>query len=209
MSDDVSIYGDDGREYHSRFDVGLEMAAMETIKWLILGHLLFLGGVALALLLRIDMGPVWMTPLFGLPLLWAGRRHRQWARIAVFLLGFTAVHYLAVTVAQRTFSPAGMLFPNGSSMLAGLYGGAIGAAGSFALCFVFRQLREGVATLVLTVFGTLMLTGVGGIGVYLFLNGGGGGDGFASAFMQMVWIYSPWQLLFAYLLAKTLEPIDE
>lgn len=206
MSDDVSIYGDDGREYHSRFDLGLEMAAMETIKWLILGHLFFLVGLALALLVKIEMGPVWMTPLFGLPLLWAGRKHRQWARIAVFTIGFTAVHYLAVRTASQSY--AGVSLVDRNLLVPGLIGGAIGSAGAFGLCAVSRLLRDGVPTLILAGFGVLMLALTGSVAVYMFLTTGGGSSGFASAFTQMVWVYSPWQLLFAYVLAKTLEPID-
>jgi len=206
MSDDVSIYGDDGREYHSRFDLGLELAAMETIKWLVLGHLFFLVGLALALLMRLEMGPVWMTPLFGLPLLWAGRGHRQWARILVFVIGFTAVHYLAVSVATQSY--ASMLLPNKNLLLPGFLGGAIGSAGALGLCALFRLLRDGVPTLILAAFGVALLAAMGSIGSYMFLTTGGAGSGFANAFIQMMWIYSPWQLLFAYLLAKTLEPID-
>ncbi|MEZ0242956.1 MAG: hypothetical protein ACAH11_06240 [Sphingomonas sp.] len=209
MSDDVSIYGDDGREYHSRFDLGLEMAAMESIKWLILGHLLFLAGLALALLMRLEMAPVWATPLFGLPLLWAGRHHRQWARAFVFLIGFTAIHYLAIWATKESYSPAANPQLLGDALVSGFYGGAIGAVGGFGLCAVFRQLRDGVPTLIFATFGSLLLAGVGSLGVYLFLNTGGPARGFADGFVQMVWIYSPWQLLFAYFLAKTLEPIDE
>lgn len=206
MSDDVSIYGDDGREYHSRFDLGLELAAMETIKWLVLGHLFFLVGLALTLLLRVEGGAVWITPLFGLPLLWAGRKHRQWGRILVFTAGFTAMHYLAVLTASQNY--AGMSPVTGNMLMPGLLGGAIGSAGALGLCAVFKLLREGAPTLVLAGFGVLLLAAAGSVSVYLFLTTGGDGTGFASRFTQMVWIYSPWQLLFAYVLAKTLEPID-
>jgi hypothetical protein len=205
MSDDVSIYGDDGHDYHSRFDLGLEMAAMESIKWLILGHLFYLAGLALALLMRLETGMVWMTPLFGLPLLWAGRNHAQWGRILVFTVGFTAVHYLAVTATSQAVSNS----LNTNPLLPGFYGGAIGAVGAFALCMIFRQLREGTATLILGTFGSLILAGVGSVGVYMLANSGGADKSFANQFMQLVMVYSPWQLLFAYFLAKTLKPIEE
>lgn len=209
MSDDVSIYGDDGREYHSRFDLGLELAAMETIKWLILGHLFFLVGLALVLLLRIEMGPVWITPLFAAPLLWAGRQHREWGRVAVFVIGFTAMHYLAVWAAQKAYVTPGAILPEGNPLSPGLYGGAIGALGSFALCAVFRLLREGVPTLIFAIFGSLILAGAGSFSVYMYLSTGPGTGSFASGFLQMAMIYTPWQLLFAYFLAKTLKPIEE
>ena len=50
MSDDVSIYGENDRDFHSPFDLSFDPAALETVKWLVLGHLFYLVGLAFAVL---------------------------------------------------------------------------------------------------------------------------------------------------------------
>src|SRR4051794_15737292 len=126
MSDDVQDYYDDGLEFHSPFNLGFDPVALETFKWLVAGHLLYLIGLAVALLTHWEMGNVWITLLFGLPMLWVGRRKPEWARIFVFVVAFTALHYLAVRLAVRNSSGEPSLTP-------GLIGGAVGAVGSLAL----------------------------------------------------------------------------
>ncbi|MCW3848436.1 hypothetical protein OF829_14435 [Sphingomonas sp. LB-2] len=207
MSDDLIIHEENGREYHSAFDLELDSVAIETIKWLVLGHLLYLGGLAFALLASIDKGNVWMTPLYVLPLLWAERKQTNWMRVAVFVIGFTALHYAAVALAFNAY-PDSVRAPGGNPMLPGLVGGAAGAFGTLALCAVCGMLKPGAPTLIFAAFGGLLLAGLGSFGVYMYLTTGAD-ESFASAFTRLLWVYSPWQLLFAYVLAKTLKPAGD
>ena len=200
MSDDDLDYYDDGLEFHSPFNLGFDPVALETFKWLIAGHILYLVGLAIVLLAQLDMGNVWITPLFGLPLLWAGRRGGEWARILVFVVGFTALHYLAVRLAVRYSSGEPSLIP-------GLVGGAVGAAGSLALCWVFRLFRPGVPTLVFALFGVVLLAVVGAVGVYLYLSPMSSRSEFLDGYLRMLCIYVPWQVVFAWVLAKTFRPV--
>jgi hypothetical protein len=206
MSDDVSIYGETDREYHSAFDIGLDPTAQEVIKWLILGHLCYLGGLAFTLLAAIDMGNVWATPLFVLPLLWAERSQFEWKRALVLVGGFTAMHAAAVYLATQSYEGTAA---RALTLEPGVIGGAVGAFGALALCAVLRMLRPGLPTLIFAAFGGLLLAGAGGVGVYMYLGMGGGGDGFAATFKSLLWVYVPWQLLFAYVLAKTLKPAGD
>jgi hypothetical protein len=200
MSDDDQDYYDDGLEFHSPFNLGFDPVALETFKWLIAGHILYIFGLAIALLVKLPDGNIWITPLFGLPVLWMGRRGREWARILVFVVGFTALHYLAVRLAVR--------YSNGEpSLIPGLVGGAAGAAGSLALCWIFRLFRPGVPTLVFAVFGIALLAVVGAIGVYLYLSPMSSRSAFLDAYLRMLCIYVPWQVVFAWVLAKVLKPI--
>jgi hypothetical protein len=198
MSDET-IYGEDDRDFHSPFDLGFDPPALETIKWLILGHILYLVGLALVLYTGIDNGHVWTTPLFGLPLIWADRRHRNWALILVLIAGFTAAHWLAAKLAVDSYHA-------GAEMTPGLIGGAVGAAGSLILCAVFKLLRSDTATFVFAAFGVALLAGVGSFGVYMYLTAGPAAH-FGDTFVRMLWIYTPWQLTFAYVLAKSLKPL--
>lgn len=205
MSDEL-IYGEGDRDFHSPFDLGFDPAAIATIKWLVLGHLFYLVGLTIMLMANVSMGNVWVTPLYGVPLLWAGRKEREWARILVFVVGFTAVHYFAVQGAMRYYS--GGDGGNISALLVpGLIGGAVGGAGALILCGVSRMFRPGAPTLVFALFGTLLMAGVGSIGVYMYLTTGAGGNSFGTELLRLLWIYTPWQLVFAYVLAKSLKPI--
>lgn len=198
MSDEA-IYGENDRDFHSPFDLSFDPASLETIKWLILGHILFLVGLAAILYARVDNGHVWITPLFGLPLLWATRSHRNWGLALVLLVGFTAAHYIAAKLAIDSYHP-------GAEMTPGLIGGAVGAAGSMVLCAIFKLLRADTATFVFAAFGVALLAGVGSFGVYMYLTSGPAAH-FGDTFVRMLWIYTPWQLTFAYVLAKTLKPV--
>ena len=200
MSDYAAIYDGDEREFRSPFDLGFDLAAIETIKWLVLGHLLYVAGMSLALVIGLGNGNVWMTPLFGLPLLWAGRREREWQRALVVVVGFTAAHALGCWVALRyNVGAEGSLIP-------GLAGGAAGAASALLLCWICGMLRPGAPTIVFACFGVLLLAAVGGFGVYMFQTSTGQGT-FAGALISRLWLYTPWQLVFAYVLAKALNPV--
>jgi membrane protein implicated in regulation of membrane protease activity len=66
--------------------------------------------------------------------------------------------------------------------------------------------RPGAATWIFALFGVVLLALIGGLGVYLYLTTGARGDTLVSALMQLLKIYTPWQIAFAYVLAKVLRP---
>jgi hypothetical protein len=180
-------------------DFRLSPAERWTFLWLAAGHLLFAivlmaGGEALG-----DNGLYLITPLFGLPLVLLGPRDRLAARAFVLLIGFAAVHYGAVWLARNSyavpFTGAGFTSDIG---LCGAIGGAVGAAVSFALCRLFGLVRPGAGAMLVT--GTLVLTIVGAVGVSILMVNLKG-----ESLAWMLLLYTPWQLAFAYFLAKTLR----
>ena len=96
MSDVAILDDEDPREYHSPFDLALNPAALETFKWLVLGHVLYAIGLGVVVYFHIDNGAVWVTPLFGLPFVWRERQHRLGVKMLVFFVGFTLMHYVAL-----------------------------------------------------------------------------------------------------------------
>lgn len=199
MSDIAILDDEDPREYHSPFDLALKPAALEMFKWLVLGHVLYVIGLAMLLYLQVDNAAVWATPLFGLPFVWQEREHRVVVKALVFFVGFTLMHYVALkTVSGITGDQVGFL--------RGFVGGAIGAGGCLLLCAVFGLLRKG-SSLTFEAFGTLLLGAVGSFVLYLYLTTGASGDSFASSVVQLLKIYTPWQVIFAYVLARVLRPI--
>lgn len=199
MSDAVILEDEDPREFHSPFDLALDWAAFEAFKWLVLGHILFVIGLASILYLRIPYGAIWATPLLAAPLVWKGREHRLWAKVAVLLIGFTVAHYFGVLAAQAAHHPDPSLLP-------GFAGGVAGTTVALVLCGLSGLLRHGAASMVFAVFGVVLLAMTGSLTVYLYLTTGGSGDTPFSALVQLLKIYTPWQILFAYVLAKVLRP---
>lgn len=198
MSDVTILEDDEPPEFRSPFDVEFDTTELEIFKWLVLGHVLYVAGLALTLLAGIPYGNVWITPLFGIPLLWRERRGpRLWAKALVFVIGFTAIHYLALYAAQH-YASAGTYVP-------GLVGGLIGGAGALLLCALAGLLRPGAASLIFAAFGALMLGVVGSFGVGLYLTTGAADDTVPTALVQALKIYTPWQLVFAYVLSKELH----
>jgi len=197
---DIAILDDDEREYHSPFDLALNPAALETFKWLVLGHVLYVVGLEVVLYLHIDNGAVWITPLFGLPFVWHERHHRGAVKALVFFGGFTLMHYVALmTVSGITGDSVGFL--------RGFVGGAIGGGGCLLLCAIFGLLRKG-SSLTFEAFGTVLLGAVGSFCLYMYLTTGATGDTFASDIVQPLKIYTPWQVVFAYVLARVLRPLS-
>ncbi len=199
MSDHAILEEDDGLEFHASFNLALDGAGFEVFKWLIIGHILYAIGLLIVVAANITNGNIWVTPLFALPLLWRTRDYRMWQKVVVLLVGFTAMHYFAVQAAVQVSRGQEAWVP-------GLLGGAIGAIGAFALCGVFGLLRSGPVMLIFAVFWTIVLALVGSMGVYLYLTTGAKSDGMVSAWVQMLKIYTPWQVVFAYALAKMLRP---
>ncbi|MBC9031125.1 hypothetical protein IAG41_01850 [Sphingomonas sp. JC676] len=204
MSDDAILADEDPREFHSPFDIALDWAALEAFKWLVLGHIVYVVGLAVAFFLKIPNGVIWMTPLFAAPLVWKGRGHRLWPKVLALIVGVTVAHYLGMQAAASAQESQGLLTE--PSLLPGFVGGAVGAVVSMGLCAVFGLMRPGAATLIFALFGAVLLSLVGGLGVYLYLTTGARGDTFISALMQLLKIYTPWQIAFAYVMAKVLRP---
>jgi hypothetical protein len=197
---DIAILDDDERDYHSPFDLALNPAALETFKWLVLGHVLYVVGLAVVLYFHIPNGSVWITPLFGLPFVWHERHHRAGVKALVFFGGFTLMHYVALmTVSGISGDEVGFL--------RGFVGGAIGGGGSLLLCAIFGLLRKG-SSLTFETFGTVLLGAVGSFCLYMYLTTGANGDTFASDVIQPLKIYTPWQIVFAYVLARVLRPLS-
>jgi hypothetical protein len=199
MSDVAILDDEDPREYHSPFDLALNPAALETFKWLVLGHVLFAIGLAVVVYFHIDNGAVWITPLFGLPFVWRERQHRFAIKALVFFLGFTLMHYVALmTVSGMRGDEVGFL--------RGFVGGAVGGGGALLLCGIFGLLRKG-SSLTFEAFGTVLLGAVGSFCLYMYLTTGATGASFASDIVQLLKIYTPWQIAFAYVLARVLRPV--
>lgn len=199
MSGEIAAIDEEDDEYHSAFDLGFGYGVLDTFKWLIAGHLLFVVGLFIAAAIPIEWGNIWITPLFGLPLLWMERNNRPWLKALVFVVGFTAAHYAGERITLDTVDKMSEM-----SLLPGLWGGLIGGGLSLAACFVLGLCRPGVATMVLALFGLLLLGIAGSLGVYMYVTSGAGPNGGAT---HMLWIYTPWQVVFAYVLAKVLKPI--
>ena len=197
MSDAAILADEDPREFRSPFDLPLDFAAGSAFKWLVVGHVLF--AVSLGLLAVEKINPYWLTPLFALPLVWAGRGHKLWAKVAVLLVGFTAAHWLAMQLAQQVDAVH-------NPMLPGLVAGGAGAGLALLLVFASGLARSGVATAVFALFGTVLLAGIGSLVVYLYMTGGASSAASAGQWVQLLKIYTPWQIAFAYVLAKVLRP---
>lgn len=181
------------------FDFRLDRAERRTFLLLALGHLLFAIALMTVAASLGDYGFYLITPLFGLPLLVLGPRDHLAARAFVLLPGFAAIHYGAVWLAQQSyavpFTDKGFtdLIP-----LCGAIGGLAGAAASFALCRLGGLLRPGSWPMALA--GLAALTVLGAVGLSIAI--GNMGD---SAVGWLLFLYTPWQLAFAYFLAKTLR----
>ncbi|MDV3457125.1 hypothetical protein RZN05_09040 [Sphingomonas sp. HF-S4] len=197
---DIAILDDDERDYHSPFDLALNPAALETFKWLVLGHVLYVVGLAMVLYLQIEGGAVWITPLFGLPFVWHERRHRGGVKALVFLGGFTLMHYVALMTVNG-------MSGDGVGFLRGFVGGAVGGGGCLLLCAIFGLVRKG-SSLTFEAFGTVLLGAVGSFCLYLYLTTGASSESFASDLAQPLKIYTPWQIAFAYVLARILRPLS-
>jgi multisubunit Na+/H+ antiporter MnhB subunit len=90
--------------------------------------------------------------------------------------------------------------------LRGFVGGAVGGGGALLLCAIFGLVRKG-SSLTFEAFGTVLLGAVGSFCLYLYLTTGATGDSSASDIIQPLKIYTPWQIAFAYVLARVLRPV--
>lgn len=199
MSDYAIVEDEDPREFHSPFELTLDSAGTQAFVWLVIGHVAYVIGLTLALWLGLENALIWATPLYAAPLIWKTHSHRLVPKLIVLIVGVTAAHWLGTKVATGMGTESGAFMP-------GLVGGAIGAGASLALCWAAGLLRPGGANLVFAAFGTLLLAGVGGLGVYLYLTTGDTGGSVFEQVVQLLKIYTPWQVVFAYVLAKLLRP---
>lgn len=184
--------------------MGLDREAGRAFLLLVAGHVLFAAGLWALVHWQGPLLATWLiTPLFGLPLVAFGGRQRMLARALVLLIGFTAVHYLAETLAFsniRMATPKTLFEVSFSrepiQYLAGALGGAAGAAGCFSLLLLTKFMPRDGKAIGLAVLGTLALTAAGAIGLYqLLISPGDAGLG------PWLILYTPWQLIFAAFLA--------
>jgi hypothetical protein len=68
-------------------------------------------------------------------------------------------------------------------------------------------LRKG-SSLTFEAFATVLLGAVGSFCVYLYLTTGATADSLGSQVLQPLKIYTPWQIVFAYVLARVLRPVS-
>ncbi|NIJ63838.1 hypothetical protein FHR20_000769 [Sphingomonas leidyi] len=199
MSDAAILADEDPREYHSSFNLALDSAAGTAFKWLILGHLFFIAGLCVLTLANVANAAVWLTPLLTLPLVWAGRGHKLAMKVAVLIVGLTFAHWAGAQLANQVNAST-------DPMRFGLIGGGVGAG--LALLFVLGSGlgRRGIAPVIFAVFGTAMLAGLGALVVYLYITTGSTSETFPGNWVQLLKIYTPWQIGFAFVLAKVLRP---
>lgn len=199
MSDAAILAEEDPREYHSSFNLALDSAAGTAFKWLVLGHLFFIAALCVLTLANVANGAVWITPLLTLPLVWAGRSHKLAMKVAVLIVGLTFAHWAAAQLANQVSLTA-------DPMRFGLIGGGVGSG--LALLFVLGSGlgRPGIATAIFAVFGAALLAGLGALVVYLYMTTVTANQGFPGDWLQLLKIYVPWQIAFAFVLAKILRP---
>lgn len=180
-------------------DLRLSPAERRTFLALALGHVLFAVALFTVAGALGEYAFYWITPLFGLPYLVLGPRGQLPARAFVLLIGFAAVHYGAALLASKCFAvPFTGTGLTGEIWICGAIGGAAGAVASFALCRLCGLLRPGGWGMLAA--GTLTLTVLGAIGLSLAFTGWD-----KDAVAPMLLLYTPWQLAFAWFLAKTLR----
>jgi hypothetical protein len=66
--------------------------------------------------------------------------------------------------------------------------------------------RPGTPSAIFAVFGAALLAGIGALVVYLYMTTLAGNEAFPGNWLQLLKIYTPWQIGFAYVLAKLLRP---
>ena len=183
-------------------DFGLNAGERRTLYALVAGHLLFVAALFTVAEWLGDYGLYIVTILYGLPLLLVGPRDRIAVRALVLLAGFPALHWAAASLARQAYSVpfTGQGFTD-SMALCGAIGGAIGAAGSFALCALCGLLRPDARAMAIA--GTLVLTILGALGLSAMFSLMP-----KESVTPMLLLYTPWQLAFAYFLAKTVAPAD-
>lgn len=161
------------------------------------GHLLFAAALVTVAEPLGDYGLYIITPLYALPLVLAGPKDRILVRILVLLIGFALVHYGASWCAAKSyrhpFTGEGL---TDSLLVAGAIGGAVGAAGSLLLCRIGGLMRAGAEIALMA--GIVLLATMGGVGLSLALG--------EESKIGLLALYTPWQLAFAWVLAKTLRP---
>jgi hypothetical protein len=165
---------------------------------------LFAGGTllyvaALAVCLAMNPGDIlapaeMLIPLFGLPFLLLGGR-AGW-RIALYvLLLLPAFHWAAVSITLHSID-----WRHSGDWLPGVLGGVTGGLLSFLALAAFRL--AGPRPLAMMATGILVLAMIGGFGIrYMdFLS-----ETRWSAYGLLLSLYLPWQLAFAFFLARLLR----
>lgn len=165
------------------------------------GTFLYVGALAGCLAMKagdILVPAELLIPLFGLPFLVLGGR-AGW-RIALYvLLLLPAFHWAAVCTTIYSFD-----WQHSAGWPPGFVGGVTGALPSFLALAALRLAKP--RPMALMAGGTLVLALVGGFGfAYMdFLSDTGW-----SQYGLLLSLYVPWQLAFAFLLARLLRPPEQ
>jgi hypothetical protein len=186
--------------------------------WLLVGALVYAVALAVAILLYPDpkdvlapvIGPsLYLTPLFGLPYLFASVRQRGWMRrviyfTAVLTVAHVAANYLAWRHAMLSFS----LEPDPQAYLRDLGTGAVGgfAGGALALGLLIplrlTPLHRGTRAIIL--LGIAALTALAALGMaqgLLFTNALDYPLKSARFIFWFECVHLPWQACLAFFLA--------
>jgi hypothetical protein len=160
---------------------------------------------ALALAAWVNLGRddlmLWLallTPLFGLPYLVLGARAR-WRTALYVLLLLPAFHFAAIWGAMYSVGSH-----NASGYVAGAAGGVIGALLSFLALAALRLVRPRPLAAMAAGLVVLALLGAVGIQQMDFLSDTGW-----SQYGLILSLSLPWQLAFAFLLARLLRPAEQ
>lgn len=147
--------------------------------WLLVGAVVYAVALALAILLYPDpkdvlapvIGPsVYLTPLFGLPYLFASARQRGWfTRVVYFCAALPLAHVVANYLAWRHAVLSFSLEPDPQAYVRDLGAGAVGGCAGGALALVLLvllrlvPLRAGTRAIMLLGVGLLTLLGALGM----------------------------------------------
>ena len=170
----------------------------------VIGALLFAAAIAAPFSSDIDVDyRIWpFIPLFGLP--YALReltRRINWLILAYLILlvpaCYFAAHTAAVSVWALTNVDSGTASP-GAMLPAGLAGGLVGSALSFLALRLPGLRADDDEPAASTTVGVAALTALGGFGLAMAdLN---------ETWSQALWLFLPWQIVFAYFLSRLLKP---
>lgn len=186
--------------------------------WLLVGAVVYAVALALAILLHPDpkvvlapvIGPsLYLTPLFGMPYLFASARQRGWARrLFYFTAVLTFVHVAANYLAWRHASISFALEPDPQAYVQDLGTGAVGgfAGGALALMLLvplrLAPFHAGSRAIILLGIAALTLLGALGMAQGLLLTGAHGYQLKSAGFVfWLECVHLPWQACLAFFLA--------
>jgi hypothetical protein len=186
--------------------------------WLLIGAVIYAVALAIAILLHPDpkavlapvIGPsLYLTPLFGMPYLFASVRQRGWVRRtfyfgAVLPFAHVVANYLAWRHASISFAlepdPRAYVEDLGTGAVGGFAGGTL----AFALLVALRLAPLNPGSRAVILLGIAALTALGALGMAqgLLLTGAHGYQLKSAGFVfWLECVHLPWQVCLAFFLA--------